>query len=125
MIVKKKLCRLAASLLMRLVVKGVIIKGGHSNDTDIAKDYLFTNEGVQTFENERFKTKHTHGTGCTFSAVITAELAKGRPLFEAVHKAKKFISMSIQYTPEIGSGRGPVNHFAYLKKEGLDDELSK
>ncbi|HHE7640594.1 TPA: bifunctional hydroxymethylpyrimidine kinase/phosphomethylpyrimidine kinase, partial [Staphylococcus aureus] len=55
----------------------------------------------------------------------TAELAKGRPLFEAVHKAKKFISMSIQYTPEIGRGRGPVNHFAYLKKEGLDDELSK
>lgn len=50
---------------------------------------------------------------------------KGRPLFEAVHKAKKFISMSIQYTPEIGRGRGPVNHFAYLKKEGLDDELSK
>ncbi|HHO1572073.1 TPA: bifunctional hydroxymethylpyrimidine kinase/phosphomethylpyrimidine kinase, partial [Staphylococcus aureus] len=46
-------------------------------------------------------------------------------LFEAVHKAKKFISMSIQYTPEIGRGRGPVNHFAYLKKEGLDDELSK
>lgn len=42
----------------------------------------FTNEDVQTFENERFKTKHTHGTGCTFSAVITAELAKGRPLFE-------------------------------------------
>ncbi len=105
--------------------KGVIIKGGHSNDTDIAKDYLFTNEGVQTFENERFKTKHTHGTGCTFSAVITAELAKGRPLFEAVHKAKKFISMSIQYTPEIGRGRGRVNSFAYLKKEGLDDELSK
>ena len=56
--------------------KGVIIKGGHSNDADIAKDYLFTKEGVQTFENERFKTKHTHGTGCTFSAVITAELAK-------------------------------------------------
>ncbi|HDK3162837.1 TPA: bifunctional hydroxymethylpyrimidine kinase/phosphomethylpyrimidine kinase [Staphylococcus aureus] len=105
--------------------KGVIVKGGHSNDTDIAKDYLFTKEGVQTFENERFKTKHTHGTGCTFSAVITAELAKGRPLFDAVQKAKKFISMSIQYTPEIGRGRGPVNHFAYLKKEGLDDELSK
>ncbi len=105
--------------------KGIVVKGGHSNDTDIAKDYLFTNEGVQTFENERFKTKHTHGTGCTFSAVITAELAKGRPLFEAVHKAKKFISMSIQYTPEIGRGRGPVNHFAYLKKEGSDDELSK
>ncbi|MCT6568565.1 bifunctional hydroxymethylpyrimidine kinase/phosphomethylpyrimidine kinase, partial [Staphylococcus aureus] len=75
--------------------------------------------------NERFKTKHTHGTGSTFSAVITAELAKGIRLFEAVHKAKKFISKSIQYTPENGRGRGQVNHLAYLKKEGLDDELSK
>ncbi|MDN8969221.1 bifunctional hydroxymethylpyrimidine kinase/phosphomethylpyrimidine kinase, partial [Staphylococcus aureus] len=78
----------------------------------IAKDYLFSNEGVQTIENERFKTNHTHGTGCTFSAVITAELENGRPLFEAVQKDKKFFSMSIHFTPEIGRGRGPVNHFA-------------
>ncbi|KMR47146.1 phosphomethylpyrimidine kinase, partial [Staphylococcus aureus] len=82
--------------------------------TDIVKDYLFPNEGDQTFENERFNTKHTHGTGCTFSAVITAELAKGRPLFEAVHKAKKLISMSIQYTPEIVRGRGTVIPFESL-----------
>ncbi|MGZ1561402.1 bifunctional hydroxymethylpyrimidine kinase/phosphomethylpyrimidine kinase [Staphylococcus argenteus] len=105
--------------------KGVVIKGGHSDDINISKDYLFTKDGVETFESERFETKHTHGTGCTFSAVITAELAKGRTLSEAVHKAKKFISLSIQYTPEIGRGRGPVNHFAYLKKEGLDDEISR
>ena len=101
----KKIMQAGRIFINEIGSKGVIIKGGHSNDTDIAKDYLFTKEGVQTFENERFKTKHTHGTGCTFSAVITAELAKGRPLFEAVHKAKKFISMSIQYTPEIGRGR--------------------
>ena len=102
--------------------KGVVIKGCHSEDPNIAKDYLFTKDDVYTFENQRFNTPHTHGTGCTFSAVIAAELAKGRSIYEAVKKAKKFISLSIEYTPEIGQGRGPVNHFAYLKKVGLDDE---
>lgn len=102
--------------------KGVVIKGGHSEDLDFAKDYLFTNENVYTFEEPRFDTKHTHGTGCTFSAVITAELAKGKTIYEAVKKAKQFISLSIKHTPEIGQGRGPVNHFAYMKEVGLDDE---
>ena len=54
--------------------------------------------------------------------MITAELAKGKTIYEAVKKAKKFISLSIEHTPEIGQGRGPVNHFAYMKKVGLDDE---
>ena len=102
--------------------KGVVIKGGHSADLNNAKDFLFTKDDFYTFENKRFDTKHTHGTGCTFSAVITAELAKGRSIYQAVEKAKSFISMSIEHTPEIGKGRGPVNHFAYLKKVGLDDE---
>ena len=68
--------------------KGVVIKGGHSADLNNAKDFLFTKDDVYTFENKRFDTKHTHGTGCTFSAVITAELAKGRSIYEAVKKLK-------------------------------------
>ncbi|MFP4925145.1 bifunctional hydroxymethylpyrimidine kinase/phosphomethylpyrimidine kinase, partial [Staphylococcus pseudintermedius] len=55
-----------------------------------------------------------------FSAVITAELAKGKSVYDAVAKAKKYISLAIQYTPEIGKGRGPVNHFAYEKLNGWD-----
>ncbi|MCU5746559.1 bifunctional hydroxymethylpyrimidine kinase/phosphomethylpyrimidine kinase [Staphylococcus sp. SQ8-PEA] len=102
--------------------KGVVIKGGHATSKDKAKDYLFTRDDVYTFESTRFNTPHTHGTGCTFSAVIASELAKGRTIYQAVKKAKDFIALSIQYTPEIGQGRGPVNHFAYMKKEGLDDE---
>ncbi|MDN6657180.1 MAG: bifunctional hydroxymethylpyrimidine kinase/phosphomethylpyrimidine kinase, partial [Staphylococcus simulans] len=100
----------------------VVIKGGHIEDDNIAKDYLFTKDGLEIFESERYETKHTHGTGCTFSAVIAAELAKGKTIYEAVKKAKDFIALSIKYTPEIGQGRGPVNHFAYMKKVGLDDE---
>lgn len=98
--------------------KGVVIKGGHMEGG--AVDYLFTKEGHYTFESERFDTKHTHGTGCTFSAVITAELAKGRSIYDAVAKAKSFISLAIKHTPEIGQGRGPVNHFAYQHMNGWD-----
>ena len=66
---------------------------------------FFTKNETYTFENKRFDTKHTHGTGCTFSAVITAELAKGRSIKDAVKKAKEFISLSIEHTPEIGKER--------------------
>nr|WP_263315088.1 bifunctional hydroxymethylpyrimidine kinase/phosphomethylpyrimidine kinase [Mammaliicoccus sp. Marseille-Q6498] len=100
--------------------KGVIIKGGHLEGDAI--DYLFTKDGMRSWKSERFDTKHTHGTGCTFSAVITAELAKGHTIEEAVETAKRFITLAIKYTPEIGKGRGPVNHFAYQKIEGLDYE---
>lgn len=98
--------------------KGVIIKGGHLEGDAI--DHLFTQEGHYEFKSERFATQHTHGTGCTFSAVITAELAKGKSVYDAVAKAKKYISLAIQHTPEIGKGRGPVNHFAYEKLNGWD-----
>ncbi|NHM91155.1 MULTISPECIES: bifunctional hydroxymethylpyrimidine kinase/phosphomethylpyrimidine kinase [Staphylococcus] len=98
--------------------KGVVLKGGHLKGN--ATDYLVTKDGVTQFTSERFPTRHTHGTGCTFSAVITAELAKGNSIIDAVAKAKNFISKAIQYTPEIGKGRGPVNHFAYQREKGWD-----
>ena len=92
--------------------KSVGIKGGHL--TGEAKDYLFLNDGTKkVWTSERFKTNHTHGTGCTFSAVITAELAKGKSIVEAVDIGKKFITAAIKHTPEIGHGNGPVNHIAY------------
>lgn len=98
--------------------QGVVLKGGHLSGD--ATDYLITREGVTTFTHERYPTLHTHGTGCTFSAVITAELAKGKSVVDAVSKAKAFISKAIQHTPEIGKGRGPVNHFAYQQEKGWD-----
>lgn len=92
--------------------KSVVIKGGHL--TGKAKDYLFTgNDLPYVWESERINTKHTHGTGCTFSAVITAELAKGNSLEKSVDIAKKFITAAIKNSPELGHGNGPVNHIAY------------
>ena len=92
--------------------KSVVIKGVHLKGE--AKDYLFLNDGTKkVWTSERFKTNHTHGTGCTFSAVITAELAKGKSIVEAVDIGKKFITAAIKYTPEIGHGNGPVNHIVF------------
>lgn len=65
------------------------------------------------WEEDRIQTRHTHGTGCTFAAVITSELAKGRSLYQAVDIAKAFITKAIKDAPQLGHGSGPVNHMAY------------
>lgn len=104
-----------AYIIKEVGSKSVVIKGGHL--TGEAKDYLFINDGSKyQWESERFNTKHTHGTGCTFSAVITAELAKGKDLVTAVGIAKRFITAAIKEAPQIGHGNGPVNHLAYREE---------
>lgn len=93
-------------------VRNVVIKGGHLSGQ--ARDYLFLEDGdVKVFATERIDTQHTHGTGCTFAAVITAELAKGRTVEEAVAVAKRFITEAIRTAPALGKGHGPVNHTTY------------
>lgn len=79
-------------------------------------DVLLTAEGAwREFPAQRFDTRHTHGTGCTYSAAITAELARGTPLPEAVARAKAFITEAIRTNPGLGRGSGPVNHFATVR----------
>ncbi|MBW7462508.1 bifunctional hydroxymethylpyrimidine kinase/phosphomethylpyrimidine kinase, partial [Paenibacillus sepulcri] len=67
---------------------------------------------------ERIATRHTHGTGCTFSAAIAAELAKGNPVREAVRTAKAFIQAAIAHSLDLGGGNGPTNHWAYRQERG-------
>ncbi|HFI0678989.1 TPA: bifunctional hydroxymethylpyrimidine kinase/phosphomethylpyrimidine kinase [Streptococcus suis] len=95
-----------------LGLKNVVIKGGHL--ANVASDYLFLEDGeVRIISAARIATNHTHGTGCTYAAVITAELAKGRTVAQAVETAKRFITEAIQTAPELGHGNGPVNHTTY------------
>lgn len=102
----------AAKIFMdEIGVESVIIKGGHLKGD--AVDYLFQKDDSLKLSSERIDTGHTHGTGCTFSAVITAELAKDRTLEDAFRTGKKYITEAIRKTPELGRGQGPVNHFAY------------
>lgn len=93
----------------------VVVKGGHLEGD--ALDILFDGETFEIFVTDRFETKHTHGTGCTFSAAITAELAKGRSIHAAVELAKDFITCAIRDTLGLGQGHGPTNHWAYGKSK--------
>lgn len=103
-----------AQVLLQMGVQCVIIKGGHLEDPCFATDYVFF-QGGQSFsmQSTRIATKHTHGTGCTFSAALTAFLGQGLPLEEAIEEAKKFIQLAITHDLSIGNGHGPTNHFAY------------
>ncbi|MFN7939306.1 MAG: bifunctional hydroxymethylpyrimidine kinase/phosphomethylpyrimidine kinase [Bryobacteraceae bacterium] len=105
--------RQAALYIRNLGARSVLIKGGHLQG--VALDLLLTEDGTfHEFPGERFDTPHTHGTGCTYSAAITACLAHGLSLPDAVALAKRFISQAIRTNPGLGHGSGPVNHHAVL-----------
>jgi len=97
----------AGERLLALGCPNVLIKGGHSPGEPI--DLLFSKNGIRAFEGRRVETRHTHGTGCTYSAAITAGLALGHSLEEAVAQAKDFVQRAIETAPGLGAGNGPLN----------------
>lgn len=101
----------AAKRLLEFGCRAVLVKGGHRESGDAA-DVLVTRSSVQRFSRPRLQTRNTHGTGCTFSAAITACLAKGFDLAAAVDRAKQYIQAAIESAVPLGSGIGPLNHFA-------------
>jgi hydroxymethylpyrimidine/phosphomethylpyrimidine kinase len=102
--------RTAAQRLCEMGAKAALIKGGHLHDCAI--DVLFDGKQSREFTAPRIDTPHTHGTGCTYSAAITAELARGTPLEAAVARAKTYITQAIRSNPGLGHGEGPLNHHA-------------
>lgn len=111
---------LAASTLLSVGASAVLLKGGHREDVPYAEDLFMTASGEHfLMRSKRIVTQHTHGTGCTFAAAITAELAKGHSLVEAAVTAKHFIQLAIEDGIELGHGHGPTNHAAFRK----DDQL--
>jgi hydroxymethylpyrimidine/phosphomethylpyrimidine kinase len=104
--------RHAAQQIAEMGCRHVLIKGGHLPGDPI--DLLYTEGSFHEFVSARVDTQHTHGTGCTYSAAITAELARGRTVIEAVQIAKDFISSAIRTNPGLGQGTGPVNFFASI-----------
>ncbi|RBW70566.1 bifunctional hydroxymethylpyrimidine kinase/phosphomethylpyrimidine kinase [Bacillus taeanensis] len=103
----------AAKILYDLGSASVLVKGGHLDESNKAIDLLYDGRNFEVFKTKRIDTKHTHGTGCTFSAAITAELAKGKSVSEAVALGKEFITTAIEHSLNIGAGIGPTNHSAY------------
>lgn len=105
--------RAAAESVRAMGARAVLIKGGHVRDDDESGvvDVLFDGE-FTVIRHNRIETTSTHGTGCTLSAAITALLATGSSLRVATQAATDYVHEAIRTAPRLGSGHGPLNHFA-------------
>lgn len=101
--------REAARVIAALGPRYVVVKGGHLAGD--ATDVVFDGEAFTEFSAERIQTQNTHGTGCSFSAAITAFLARGFAPLEAIDRAKRWLTEAIRQSYAIGDGHSPVNHF--------------
>lgn len=99
----------AGAALLRTGAGAALVKGGHGAGDEVL-DVLVTRDGSRTFRHPRLATTSTHGTGCTLSAAITANLALGHGLEEAVRRSLDYTWRAIQRAPGLGAGRGPVGH---------------
>lgn len=104
--------REASRILVELGANAALVKGGHLPGE--AVDILWDGSDEQVWRRKRIPTRHTHGTGCTLSAAVTAGLAGGLTLHDAVDRALRFVAAAIATAPGLGAGHGPVNHFASL-----------
>lgn len=105
----------AGKLLQGMGAKNVLVKGGHFASTAEANDFVLLASG-QTFwlTAPRIPTHNTHGTGDTISACITAELAKGKSMEEAIRIGKAYVEATIRDGINVGHGHGPLNHWAKI-----------
>jgi hydroxymethylpyrimidine/phosphomethylpyrimidine kinase len=101
--------RIAAERIRRLGARAVLVKGGHLDHEAI--DLLLHDSGERIWHRQRIHTQHTHGTGCTLSAAITACLASGDTLADSVDHAVRYVAKAIALAPGLGSGHGPISHF--------------
>jgi hydroxymethylpyrimidine kinase/phosphomethylpyrimidine kinase len=102
----------AAEILVNdMGAHAALIKGGHLESANRVIDLLYDGD-VRTFRGERLETRNTHGTGCTLSAAIAAQLANGESLHAAVRRAIDYVHKAIATAPGLGSGSGPLNHLA-------------
>jgi hydroxymethylpyrimidine/phosphomethylpyrimidine kinase len=107
--------REAARRLLVLGPSAVLIKGGHFPSGDII-DLLYDGHRFVEFRAERIEAPVMHGTGCTYSAALTAQLALGRSLDEAIPLAQEYVAGAIRHAPGLGRGHGPLNHFWHSER---------
>jgi len=108
--------RSAAKRLCEMGAKAALVKGGHLQES--AVDVLFDGQDWREFTAPHFDTPHTHGTGCTLSAGITAEMSRGAAVGAAVARAKSYVTQAIRSNPGLGHGAGPLNHHAATGLKG-------
>jgi len=105
------MARAAEKIAGEMGARAVLVKGGHLMSDERIVDILYDGD-VHAFRGRRLATTSTHGTGCTLSAAITAQLAKGESLHAAVRTSIDYVQSAIATAPGLGSGHGPLNHGA-------------
>ncbi|WP_088347593.1 MULTISPECIES: bifunctional hydroxymethylpyrimidine kinase/phosphomethylpyrimidine kinase [Rhodomicrobium] len=113
--VDEKMMVSQGELLLSLGAKAVLMKGGHGSGPE-AVDIFLDGSNIVRLAADRIRTKHTHGTGCTLASAITASLAKGMTMLDAVREAKVYLTNALIKADDlaIGHGSGPVHHFYAL-----------
>ena len=105
---------LAANKLINFGVKNVLIKGGHLN-TEKVDDVFLNRSDFKIFTSKRFKTKNTHGTGCTLSSAVATFFSCGKSIKKACELGIKYVNSGIKTNPNYGKGHGPINHLNSIK----------
>ncbi|MGB3536023.1 MAG: bifunctional hydroxymethylpyrimidine kinase/phosphomethylpyrimidine kinase [Microcoleaceae cyanobacterium] len=101
----------AAQQIYQLGARAVLVKGGGMSGTLRGVDVWFDGTQLQTLRTQTVDTPNTHGTGCTLSAAVAAQLAIGKDLFTAVKSAKHYVTQALDHALNLGEGQGPVGHF--------------
>jgi len=99
----------AANKLIEFGARNVLIKGGHLN-SKIVQDILVSKTDIKIFNSQRYKTKNTHGTGCTLSSAIATFLSCGKSIKKSCELGIKYVNSAIRTNPRYGKGHGPINH---------------
>ena len=99
----------AANKLIEFGARNVLIKGGHLN-SKIVQDILVSKTDIKIFNSKRYKTKNTHGTGCTLSSAIATFLSCGKTIKKSCELGIKYVNSAIKTNPRYGKGHGPINH---------------
>jgi pyridoxine kinase len=107
----------AAAKLVALGARNALVKGGSRlKDTDQAIDVLYDGKNFDVIARKKVDTPNIHGAGCTYAAAITAELAKGKSVPDAVHVAKDFVTAGIRASFPLNQYAGPTDHSAYKRQ---------
>ena len=99
----------AGQILINLGAKNVLIKGGHLRSKQM-NDILLYKRIIKIFRSKKYKSKNTHGTGCTLSSAITANLSCGKDLIKSCELGIKYVNEAIKSDLKLGKGNGPINH---------------
>ena len=103
----------ASKKLLQSGAKNVLIKGGHL-DSQFVQDIFVNKNEIKIFNSRRYKTKNTHGTGCTLSSAITTFLSCGKPIKKSCELGIKYVNFAIKTNPNYGNGNGPINHLSTI-----------